>query len=43
VAHLHPRAPRFLGHGVSVGWKNVPYSRAGWAEWSPKARAVRAE
>ncbi|MGA3402801.1 MAG: FAD-dependent oxidoreductase [Acetobacteraceae bacterium] len=41
VAHLHPEAPRFLGHGVSVAWKNIPYTRAGWAEWSREARATQ--
>jgi monoamine oxidase len=41
VAHLHPAAPRFLGHGVSVAWKNVPYTRSGWAEWSSEARATQ--
>lgn len=40
VAHLHEQAPRFLDHGVSVAWKNVPYTRGGWAEWSREARAV---
>ncbi len=39
VAHLHPEAPRFLEAGVSVAWKNIPYSRGGWAEWSREARA----
>jgi monoamine oxidase len=41
VAHLHPQAPRFLGHGVSVAWKNVPFTRGGWAEWSRSARATQ--
>jgi monoamine oxidase len=41
VAHLHPDAPRFLSHGVSVAWKNIPYTRAGWAEWSREARATQ--
>ena len=41
VAHLHPEAPRFLGHGVSVAWKNVPFTRGGWAEWNSKARATQ--
>jgi monoamine oxidase len=41
VAHLHPQAPRFLGHGVSVAWKNIPYTRGGYAEWSRKARATQ--
>ena len=41
VAHLHPEAPRFLDHGVSVAWKNIPYSRGGWSEWSREARATQ--
>ena len=41
VAHLHPEAQRFLDHGVSVAWKNIPYTRGGWAEWSSKARATQ--
>jgi monoamine oxidase len=41
VAHLHPEAPRWLGQGVSVAWKNIPYSQSGWAEWSREARATQ--
>jgi monoamine oxidase len=41
VAHLHPAAPRFLGRGVSVAWKNIPYTQGGWAEWSREARATQ--
>ena len=41
VAHLHPQAPRFLGRGVSVAWKNIPYTQGGWAEWSREARATQ--
>ncbi|HEY3845901.1 MAG TPA: FAD-dependent oxidoreductase, partial [Acetobacteraceae bacterium] len=41
VAHLHPQAPRFLGHGVSVAWKNIPYTSGAWAEWSQEARATQ--
>jgi monoamine oxidase len=40
VAHLHPDAPRFLGQGVSVAWKNIPYTRSGWSEWPGEARAT---
>jgi monoamine oxidase len=36
VAHLHPDARRFLGQGVSVAWKNIPYTRSGWSEWSQR-------
>jgi monoamine oxidase len=41
VAQLHPSAPQFLRQGVSVAWKNVPYTRGGWAEWTSKARATQ--
>ena len=41
VAHLHLQAPRFLRHGVSVAWKNVPFTRGGWAEWGGEARATQ--
>jgi monoamine oxidase len=39
VARLHPDAPRWLGRGVSVAWKNIPFSRGGWSEWDTKSRA----
>ncbi len=39
VTHLHPEAPRFLEQGVSVSWKNIPYSLGGWSEWSSEGRA----
>ena len=41
VAHLHPEAPRLLDLGVSVAWKNIPYTRGAWSEWSSAARATR--
>jgi monoamine oxidase len=41
VAHLHPQAPRFLGQGVSVAWKNIPFSKGAWAEWTRTARATQ--
>jgi monoamine oxidase len=41
VAHMHPEAPRFLGQGVSVAWKNIPFTRSGWAEWDRSARATQ--
>jgi monoamine oxidase len=41
VAHLHPEAPRFLERGVAVAWKNTPYTRSGWAEWTREARATQ--
>jgi monoamine oxidase len=40
VAHVHSDAPRYLGQGVAVAWKNIPYSRSGWSEWSSAARAA---
>jgi monoamine oxidase len=36
---LHPGYRRHLSKGVSVAWKNVPYSGSAWAEWSRDARA----
>ncbi|HET6309203.1 MAG TPA: FAD-dependent oxidoreductase [Rhodopila sp.] len=41
VAHLHPQASRFLGQGVSVSWKNIPFSKGAWAEWTHTARATQ--
>ncbi len=41
VAHLHPEAARWLGQGVSVAWKNIPYSHGAWAEWSKPARTAQ--
>lgn len=39
VAHLHPPAPHFLDNAISVAWKNIPYTRGAWAEWTHQARA----
>jgi monoamine oxidase len=36
---LHPGQRQHLTKGVSVAWKNIPYSGSGWAEWSSEARA----
>jgi monoamine oxidase len=41
VTYLHFDASRWLGEGVSVAWKNVPYTKGGWAEWSREARATQ--
>lgn len=41
VSYLHPDASRWLGEGVSVAWKAIPYSKGGWAEWSREARATQ--
>lgn len=40
-AHLHAEGRQFLGQGISVAWKNVPYTHGGWAEWSREARATQ--
>lgn len=37
---LHPNYRRYLTKGVSVAWKNVPFSGGAWAEWSREARAA---
>jgi monoamine oxidase len=37
---LHPDYRRHLSHGVSVAWKNIPFSGSAWAEWSREARAT---
>ena len=36
---LHPEYRRHLTSGVSVAWKNIPFSGGAWAEWSRDARA----
>lgn len=36
--HLHPDYGRFLGHGVSIAWKKIPFTQGAWADW---ARADR--
>ena len=36
---LHPDYRRHLTNGISVAWKNIPFSGAAWAEWSRDARA----
>lgn len=40
LAQLHPDAAHWLGQGISVAWKNIPYTKGGWAEWSREARAT---
>jgi monoamine oxidase len=37
---LHPGYRQSLTGGVAVAWPNIPYSGAGWAEWSRAARAA---
>ena len=36
---LHPDYRKHLRRGVTVAWKNIPFSGAAWAEWSKDARA----
>jgi monoamine oxidase len=36
---LHPEYRQWLTKGVAVAWPKIPYSGAGWAEWSKDARA----
>ncbi len=37
---LHPDYRRHLSNGVSIAWKNIPFSGSAWAEWSREARAT---
>jgi monoamine oxidase len=37
---LHPDYRRHLSNGVSIAWKNIPFSGSAWAEWSSEARAT---
>ena len=37
---LHPNYRRSLTKGVTVAWKNIPFSGSAWAEWSREARAA---
>jgi monoamine oxidase len=36
---LHPDYRKDLTRGVSVAWKNMPFTGGAWAIWSPEARA----
>jgi monoamine oxidase len=36
---MHPGYRRWVGKGVAVAWKKIPFSRGAWAEWSEEARA----
>jgi monoamine oxidase len=36
---LHPVYSQHLTNGVSVAWKNIPYSGSAWAEWRRATRA----
>ncbi len=38
--HLHPRYRSHLGHGISVAWKNIPFSQGAWADWSASDRST---
>lgn len=37
---LHPGCRAHLSKGVSVAWRNIPFSEGAWSEWSPEARAT---
>jgi monoamine oxidase len=37
---LHANYGQFLTNGVSVAWKNIPFSRGAWAEWAEGTRAT---
>jgi monoamine oxidase len=37
---LHSEYRRHLTKGVSIAWKNIPFSGGAWAEWSRDARAT---
>ena len=39
-AHLHPDYGRYLRNGVSIAWKNIPFSQGAWAEWARADRAT---
>ena len=36
---LHPDYRKHLTRGVTVAWKNVPFTGGGWADWSRDARS----
>jgi monoamine oxidase len=40
VERLHPGSRRDLTKGVSVAWKNIPFSGAAWAAWSSDVRST---
>jgi monoamine oxidase len=37
---LHPSCRKYLTKGISVAWKNIPYSRGAWVEWSEADRST---
>jgi monoamine oxidase len=37
---LHPSSRKYLTKGISVAWKNIPYSRGAWVEWSDADRST---
>jgi monoamine oxidase len=39
-ARLHADYRRYLANGISVAWKNIPFSGGAWVEWSREARAT---
>lgn len=36
---LHPDYRKYLTRGVTVAWKNMPFTGGGWADWSQDARS----
>ena len=40
LARLHPKGVGELGQGISVAWKNIPFSQGAWSYWSRSARAA---
>jgi monoamine oxidase len=38
--HLHPNYGRSLRNGVSIAWKNIPFSQGAWADWTRADRAT---
>ena len=36
---LHPNYREYLTRGVTVAWKNMPFTGGGWAVWSQEARS----
>lgn len=41
--HLHPDYGRSLRNGVSIAWKNVPFTQGAWADWTRADRDAHYE
>ncbi|HSU06065.1 MAG TPA: FAD-dependent oxidoreductase [Acetobacteraceae bacterium] len=37
---VHPGYRRWLGKGIAVAWKKIPFSLSAWAEWTKAARTT---